>query len=165
MAVTGDTATFVTAAGHRALRTVASVDEIEPELIGFVRTAVRWLDPRFPQSGGRRPGERGGWTDDQQVETEFVQVEELARDGRGLRIIRLYRITSPGGPYDGAIRIIALGAANGARLELRWNFVASEAEVRGTSAELTVDGARHVECVADFRSWFDTDPAGRPIGN
>lgn len=160
-----NTATFVTAAGHRATRSVASIDEIEPELIGFMRTAVRWLDPRFPQNGGRGPRERGDWTDDQQVKTEFVQVEERARDGRGLRIIRLYRITSPGGPYDGALRIIVLGAANDARLELRWNFVASETEVRGTSAELTVDGARRVECVADFRSWFDTDRSGRPVGN
>jgi hypothetical protein len=156
MAVTGDTATYVTAAGRRATRSVATVDEIEPELVAFVRTAVRWLDPRFPQTGRRGPREGGGWTDDQQVETVIQQVEELARDGRGLRIIRLYRIAPPGEPYDGAIRIIALGAANDARLELRWNFVASETEVRGTSAELTVDGARHVECVEDFRSWFDT---------
>src|SRR6188768_4393060 len=111
MAVTGDTATFVISTGPRATRTVAAVDAIENELVGFVRTAVRWLDPRFPQSGGRRPGERGSWTDDQQVETEFVQVEELARDGRGVRIIRLYRMTPPGGPFEGAIRIIVLGAA------------------------------------------------------
>jgi len=156
MAVTGDTATFVTAAGPRATRSVATVDDIEPELVGFVRTAVRWLDPRFPQTGRRGSRERGAWTDDQQVETEMVQVEELAKDGRGLRIIRLYRITPPDGPYEGAIRIIALGVANNARLELRWNFVASETEVRGTSAELTVEGTRHVECVEDFRSWFDT---------
>lgn len=55
----------------------------------------------------------------------------------------------------GAIRIIAVGAANDARLELRWNFVASLTEVRGTTAELTVDGARHSDCVADFRRCFD----------
>jgi len=156
MAVTGDTAIFVTAAGRRATRSVASVDEVEPELLGFVRTAVRWLDPRFPQKGRRGSPVGGGWTDDQQVETVVREVEELAPDGRGLRIIRLYRMTPPGGPYEGAIRIIAVGAANDARLELRWNFVASETEVRGTSVELTVDGARHVECVADFHSWFDT---------
>ena len=156
MPETSDTERFVTAAGHRATRSVASVDEIEPELIAFVRTAVRWLDPHFPQSGDRGPRQRGGWTDDQQVETEFVQVEEVTGDGRGLRILRLYRISPPGEPYHGAIRVVALGAANGARLELRWNFDASETEVRGTSAELTVDGELHAECVASFRSWFDT---------
>ena len=155
MAVTGETATFVTAAGHRATRIVASVDEIEPELVGFVRSAVRWLDPRFPQKGRRGQAVGGGWTDDDQVETAFKQVEELADDGRGLRIIRLYRIAPLDEPCEGAIRIIVLGAANDARLELRWNFLATETEVRGTSAELTVEGARHVECVEDFRSWFD----------
>lgn len=155
MAVTGDTATFVTATGPRATRGVATVEEIEPELRGFVRNAVRWLDPRFPQRGRRSDPVEGGWTDDQQVETVMQQVEELTADGRGLRIIRLYRIAPPPEPYEGAIRIIVVGAANDARLELRWNFVASELEVRGTSAELTVDGPRHVECVADFLSWFD----------
>lgn len=151
-----DTATFITATGHRATCSVASVDEIEPELVAFVRTLVRWLDPRFPETGRREPPVGGGWTDDQQIETQFQQVEELARDGRGLRILRLYRMTPPGGPFEGAIRIVALGAANDARLELRWNFVASEFEVRGTSAELTVEGAGQVECADDFRSWFET---------
>jgi hypothetical protein len=144
--------TFITAAGPRATR---SVDEIEPELIRFVRTAVRRIDPHFPETGGRGQRVRGGWTDDQKVETEFVQVEELAPDGRGLRILRLYRMTSPGPPWDGAVRVIALGMANDARLELRWNFVASATEVCGTSAELTVEGAPDAGCAQDFRSWFD----------
>jgi hypothetical protein len=157
MAETGDTATYVSAAGPRATRSVATVDEIEPELVGFVRTAVRWLDPRFPQTGRRGPREGGNWTDDQQVETVMVQVEELAQDGRGLRIIRLYRVAPPGEASEGALRIIALGVANDARLELRWNFLASVTEVRGTSVELTVEGARHVECIADFHSWFDVN--------
>lgn len=156
MAVTGDTATFVTAAGPRATRSVPTVDAIEPELIGFVRTAVRWLDPGFPQKGRRTAAVKGGWTDDEQVETEMTQVEELTHDGRGLRIIRLYRMAPPEGPFEGAIRIIVVGAANDARLELRWNFVASETEVRGTSAELTVEGSRQYDCIEDFRSWFET---------
>jgi len=154
--VASDTETFVVAAGPRATRTVATVDEIEPELVGFVRSAVRWLDPAFPQKGRRGDRVKGGWTDEQQVETEMTQVEELTPDGRGLRIIRLYRMTPPGGPFEGAIRVIAVGAANQAKLEVRWNFIASEAEVRGTSAELTVDGTRQFECVEDFKSWFET---------
>ncbi len=116
-----DTATLVTATGLRATRTVATVDDIEPELVGFVRTAVRWLDPRFPQKG----------------------------------LLRLYRMTPIDGPYEGAIRIIAVGVANEARLELRWNFVASDTEVRGTSALLIVEGARETDCIADFVNWFD----------
>ncbi|MEO8698916.1 MAG: hypothetical protein ABI867_02700 [Kofleriaceae bacterium] len=150
-----DTATLVTATGLRATRTVATVDDIEPELVGFVRSAVRWLDPRFPQTGLRDEGGRGGWIGDDQVETEMTQFEELAHDGRGVRIIRLHRMTPVDGAYEGAIRIIALGVANEARLELRWNFVASEIEVRGTSALLIVEGARESQCIADFVSWFD----------
>ena len=156
MAATDDTSTFVTAAGPRATRTVPSVDAIEPELVGFVRSAVRWLDPGFPQKGVRGQGVKGGWTDDEKVETEFTQVEELSADGRGIRIIRVYRMSPPTPPWEGAIRVIAVGVANGARLEVRWNFVADESEIRGRSAELTVEGPRHTECVADFQSWFET---------
>lgn len=155
MAATGDSATFVTASGPRATRVVANVDEVEGELLGFVRNAVRWLDPRFPQKGRRGQGVRGAWTDAEQAETEMTQVEELTPDGRGVRIIRLVRVVTEGEPSDGAIRVIAVGVANDARLELRWNFITSETEVRGTSAELTVDGPRSTECVADFLSWFE----------
>ena len=156
MAGTGDTATFVTAAGPRATRIVPTCDAIEPELVSFVRSAVRWLDPGFPQKGIRGERVRGGWKDDQQVETEFTQVEELTSDGRGIRILRVYRMTEPGPPWEGAVRVVVVGAANGAKLELRWNFIATESEVRGTSAELTVEGPRQFECIADFKSWFDT---------
>lgn len=151
-----DTATFVTAAGPRATRTVPNVDAIEPELVGFVRSAVRWLDPGFPQKGIRDKGVKGGWTDDEQVPSEFTQFEELSSDGRGIRIIRVYRMTPPAPPWEGALRVIAVGAANGARLEVRWNFIADENQIRGTTAELTVEGPRHTECVADFQSWFET---------
>lgn len=168
---------YIIANGPLATRSVSTVDEVEPELLGFVRSWALWLDAGFPQAGRRGSYAAGGlrdesradggwsdglqvrgsWIDDQQVKTEFTQVEELTPDGRGLRILRLYRITpaSPYGPYEGAIRVIALGAANGARLELRWNFVADESEVRGASAELTVEGAGHSACVADFRRLFD----------
>ena len=156
MSATGDTATFVTAAGPRATQIVPNVDTVEPDLVAFVRSAVRWLDPSFPQKGTRDKGVKGGWTDDQQVETEFTQFEELTSDGRGIRIIRLYRMSPPVPPWQGAIRVIAVGAANGARLEIRWNFIADENEIRGTTAELTVEGPRQFECIADFKSWFDT---------
>ena len=155
MDAAGDTATYVTAAGPRATRVVSRVADIEPELIEFVRTAVRWLDPSFPQSGLRSGWVGGGWTDEEKVETEFVQAEELAPDGRGLRIVRVYRIAPDDQPFEGAVRVVALGAANGAHLELRWNFLADENQVRGTTTDLTVDGAGHLACVADFRSWFD----------
>jgi hypothetical protein len=149
-----ETATFETASGPRATRTVDSLDMIEPELATFVRGAARWLDPWFPQHGRRGPNERGGWTDDNQVETVMQQVEDFDREGRGLRIIRLYRIVTPGGPHEGAIRVIAVGLANGAQLALRWNFIASDQDVRGTSAEMTVEGPHRKECVADFHEWF-----------
>jgi len=155
MAVTGDSSILVTAAGRLATRTVSRVDDIEPELRDFVRTSVRWLDPSFPHTGRRGQGQRGGWTDDDQVETEMTQFEELDHEGRGLRIIRLYKMSPPEGPFEGAVRVIALGAANGAKLELRWNFLASDLEVRGTSAELTVEGERRDEVVHDFQRWFD----------
>jgi hypothetical protein len=146
--------THETARGPRATQIVDSIDTIEPELAAFVRGTARWLDPWFPQRGRRGPNERGGWTDDKQVETLMQQVEELDAEGRGLRIIRLYRVVTPGGPHEGAVRVIAVGLANGAQLELRWNVVASSQDVRGTSAELTVKGPQHEACVADFHEWF-----------
>lgn len=150
-----ETATLVTAKGSRATRTIANVDDIEAELVGFVRTAVRWLDPRFPQTGHRGERGRGGWTGDDQVQTEMTQVEELAHDGRGIRIIRLHRDALVDGGYAGAIRVIAVGVANGELLELRWNYIATENDVRGTSAMLLVEGERQSECIADFVSYFD----------
>ena len=83
------------------------------------------------------------------------QVEELYLDGGGVRIIRLYRLETPDGPHEGAVRVVAVGLANGARLEVRWNFVASDTDVRGTSTALMVDGVRRVQCVADFQRWFE----------
>jgi hypothetical protein len=150
-----DTATLITSTGPRATRTIANVDDIEGELVGFVRTAVRWLDPRFPQTGHRGERGRGGWTGDDQVETEMTQLEELAHDGRGIRIIRLHRDVLIDDGYEGAIRVIAVGVANDQRLEVRWNFLATENEVRGKSALLIVEGERQSECIADFVSWFD----------
>jgi hypothetical protein len=172
-----DAEIFITSTGPLATRVVPTVDDVEPEFIGFVRSWVLWLDPGFPQTGRRGSYSKGGirneslkdggwedglrvrgsWIDDHKVKTEFVQAEEITPDDRGLRILRLYRITPqlPHGPYEGAIRVYTLGAANGARLELRWNFIASENEVRGISAQLTVEGAGHSGCVADFRRLFD----------
>ena len=48
-----------------------------------------------------------------------------------------------------------MGVANDARLELRWNYIATENDVRGTSALLIVEGERQSECIADFVSYFD----------
>lgn len=155
MAATIASATLVTSTGSRATRAVDTVDDIEGELVGFVRTAVRWLDPRFPQTGIRGERGKGGWIDDDQVEVEMVQEEELAKDGRGLRLIRLHRLIPIDGPYEGAIRVIAVGLDPELMLELRWNYIASYTEVRGTSAQLLVEGARQSECIADFVSWFD----------
>jgi hypothetical protein len=153
--MTDDTATFVMATGARATQTVARVDGIVPQLVAFVRGTARWLDPDFPQRGRRGDAVDGSWTDDEGVETVMQQVEELYLDERGLRIIRLRRLQPPEGPHEGAVRVIAVGLGDGAKLELRWNFLASDTEVRGTSAALIVDGARRVHCVADFQRWFE----------
>lgn len=168
--MSSETATFETASGRLATQTVESVDAIQPQLVPvddrliprdsgpgrvtFVRGAARWLDAWFPQQGNRGPKERGGWTGEDGIETQMQQVGVLAPEGRGLRIIRVYRLTPPGGPLEGAVRVVAVGLPAGVELELRWNFIASETEVRGTSAELTVEGSCKEECVADFRQWF-----------
>jgi hypothetical protein len=144
------TALFEIAAGPRATQTVDSVDAIAPQLVAFVRGAARWLDPWFPQRGLPGPGERGSWTD-HGVTVAVQQVEELS-DGRGLRIIHLRRGPS-GDAHQGAIRVVAVGLGR-RMLELRWNFVAGEHGLRGSSAELTVDGDGGDQCVADFRRWF-----------
>jgi hypothetical protein len=153
--MTDDTTTFVTASGPLATRTVATLDAIEHQLVAFVRGTARWLDPDFPQRGRRGDAVDGSWTDDENVETVMQQVEELYLDGRGLRIIRLHRQQTPDGPHEGAVRVVAVGLADDAKLEVRWNFLASDTELRGTSAALMVDGARQVHCVADFQRWFE----------
>lgn len=156
MAYSLDNATLVLASGPRATRVIANADEIEPELVGFVRNAVRWIDPKFPQKGQRGQGVRGSYTDPTtEVETEMTQVEELAPDGRGIRIIRMIKIVTEGDPIEGVVRVVAVGVANGGQLELRWNFTATEWELRGGSAQLTVEGPRQEECIADFLSWFE----------
>jgi hypothetical protein len=157
--MTSESATVETASGQRVTPIVESVDAIEPMFCTFVRGTARWLDPFFPQRGSRSAPARGGWTGDDAVETQMQEVDEVDPDGRGLRLIRLYRMTPPGGPFEGALRVAAVGLPDGFELELRWNFVASDTEVRGTSAELTVEGRRKEECLADFRRWF---AGGRP---
>lgn len=153
--MTDDRTTFVMASGPRATQTVATVAAIEPQLVAFVRGTARWLDPDFPQRGRRHDAVLGSWTDDEQVETVMQQVEELYLDGRGVRIIRVYRMETRDGPHEGAVRVVAVGLADDAKLEVRWNFLASGTEVRGTSVALMVDGARQVHCVADFQRWFE----------
>jgi hypothetical protein len=112
------------------------------------------LDPSFPQSGDRGPKERGQWTNDDQTITYMQQVEELDGDKRGIRTIRLLRHRLPGEPNEGALRVIAVGLANDAVLEVRWNIIVSATEVRGQDAELKVDGANKDKCIADFRECF-----------
>ena len=134
--------------------TVDSVDIIEPQLVVFVRGTARWLDPTFPPHGRRGLNERAQWTDDAEIETKMQRVTEFDMYQRGVEIIRLYRTDPPEGPCPGSIRVIAAGLPEGCVLELRWEFVASEHDVRGTSAELTVGGLNHGECLTDFRRWF-----------
>jgi hypothetical protein len=149
-----ETTTIEMATGPRATQIAETVDVVEPEFVSFVRRAARRLDPSFPQSGQLGPTERGQWTDDDQVVTLMQQVEEFDDDGRGIRTIRLVRTGVPGGPHDGAVRVIAVGLANDAALEVRWNITISATEVRGKSAQLKVDGARKDVCIAEFREWF-----------
>ena len=140
--------------GPRAIHTVETVDAVEPELVNLVRGYARWLDPSFPESGERGPKERGQWTNDDQVVTYMQQVEEFDGDGRGIRTIRLLRHAVEGGPNNGALRVIAVGLPEGSTLELRWNNVVSAEDVRGLSAELTVDGPNKDKCIAAFNEWF-----------
>jgi hypothetical protein len=149
-----ETTTQETATGPRATRTVETVDSVEPELAQYVRRSALLLDPSFPQSGDRGPKERGQWTNDDQTITYMQQVEELDGDKRGIRTIRLLRHRLPGEPNEGALRVIAVGLANDAVLEVRWNIIVSATEVRGQDAELKVDGANKDKCIADFRECF-----------
>jgi hypothetical protein len=84
-----------------------------------VRRSARSLDPEFPQHGTRGPNERGQWTNDDGTITYMQQVEEFDDAGRGIRTIRLIKHATPGGPNEGALRIVAVGLANDAMLELR----------------------------------------------
>lgn len=133
------TTRVVSASGPAITRTVASVEAFEPLLVAFVRGTARWLDPWFPQRGRR--GEPA-------IVDHAQHVEELDFDRRGVLLIR----------QDGALRIVAVGL-EGAVIELRWNFVASATDVRGTSAELTAGGPHCESCVADFETWFGASQA------
>jgi hypothetical protein len=155
--------TFEIATGPRATLAVETLDAIEPQLLAFLRGTARWLDPGFPQHGTRGPAQRGGWSENQAadqvgnevanaVDVDMQQVDELL-DGRGVRIIRLHRAPTSEGAHEGAIRLQVVGLAH-SQLELRWNFAASAEGLRGTSAELTLEGVQHEACVADFRRWF-----------
>lgn len=125
---------MITATGPGATRTVDSALAFEPLLVAFVRGTARWIDPWFPKRGRRGPPV---------ILDDVQQVEELDFEGRGVRVIR----------QDGALRIVAVGLVD-ATIELRWSFAASGSEVRGTSAELVVEGPHHEQCVADFEHWF-----------
>lgn len=153
--------TYEVAKGPRATRTVETIDAVEPELVTFVRASARSLDPSFPQSGTRGPKARGQWKDDDQVPTLMQQVEELDTQGRGIRMIRTVTTRTPGEPHEGAVRVIAVGLPNGARLEIWWDIILSATEVRGTSIELTVAGEGKQKCIADFHDWFGVMPAER----
>ncbi|HTL34380.1 MAG TPA: hypothetical protein VL326_14735 [Kofleriaceae bacterium] len=146
---------YETAAGPFATRIVETLDAVEPELVTFVRTWARYLDARDLAEGTRGPKERGQWVDDDGITTYMQQVEDFDADGRGIRTIRLLRHEVEGGPNEGALRVIAIGLANDAKLELRWNVIVSPEEVRGTSAELTAEGAGREQCIAAFRDQFD----------
>jgi len=141
--------------GPRATRTADSADPVEREFVSFVRRTAHWLDPEFPTEGHRGPSERGKWTDDAGVVTLLQQVEEFDTQGRGIRSLRLMRLGPPSGPHESTLRVVAVGMANAAQLELCWNFATTDEELRGASAELTVSGAGEERCVAAFRDWFD----------
>lgn len=147
--------TVTVSTGPRATRTAETIDPIERELVSFVRRTARWLDLEFPADGQRGPNERGQWTGDDGVVTMMQQVEAFDGNGRGIRTLRLMRVGPPGGPHESTLRVVAVGLANHAQLELDWSFTTTDQELRGTSAELTVSGAGEERCVAAFRDWFD----------
>lgn len=144
---------YETAQGHRATRTVGTVDEVEPELATWVRKTARALDPGFPQSGTRGPKQKGQWETDG-VTTLMHLVEALDEHGRGIRIIRTIETGTEGEPHKGAVRVVAVGLPNNAQLEIWWDIIVSATEVRGTSIELTVDGECKQQCIAGFHDWF-----------
>ena len=144
---------YETAQGPRATRTVETVDAIEPELVMWVRTTARALDPAFPQNGTRDRKQKGQWETDG-VTTLMHLVEELDEHGRGIRIIRTIETGTEGEPHKGAVRVIAVGLPNSTQLEIWWDIIVSAAEVRGTSIELTVEGERKQQCIARFHDWF-----------
>jgi hypothetical protein len=153
-----DNDTCVIAKGPRALRVVESLDHVEQELVMFLRTSARWLDPTFPQSGERGTGQRGQFTGSDGLETLFIEVDEFDADGRGVRMTRyLYLGSVPDseeGENKGAFTAEAIGLT-AATFTLRWEFITSAAEVRGAFAALFVSGAAKEQCIADFRDWFD----------
>ena len=151
-----DTETCVIAKGPRATGIVETLDQVEPDLMTFVRASARRLDSTFPMSGERGTGQRGQWTDDDGVKNFFTQVEEFDSQGRGIRVVRLMFVGEPAGePHPGAITIAAIGLANDAKLTLRWDFITSGEHIRGTSAALFVAGTAKEDCIADFRDLFD----------
>ncbi|HUS29115.1 MAG TPA: hypothetical protein VMZ53_11410 [Kofleriaceae bacterium] len=149
-----DTETCEIAKGPRAVRIVSSADEVEPELVAFVRSSARWIDPTFPQSGDRALGQKGQYTNDEGIECYFTQVEEYDSDGRGVRIVRYMRVLTPLGPHDTSMTVTAIGLANNASLAVRWDFITTEQNLRGKSAAIFISGARKDQCIADFREWF-----------
>lgn len=152
--MTAETTIYETSDGPRAKQIVETVDAVEPAFVAFVRNcATHCQDPTFPQTGQRGPKERGQWANSDGSITYMQQVEEFDDAGRGIRMIRLIKHAAPGEPKEGALRMIAVGLPNNARLELRWEMVVSATEVRGTSLEIAVDGAGRDKCIAAFREW------------
>jgi hypothetical protein len=141
------------ATGPRAQQAIASLDDIEPELLLFMRGTARWMDPWFPQRGLRGDPQRGEWTQDDGIKVYMRLCDELV-DGKGIRMIRFYY--APVGSDDVhvvAIRLQVVGLVD-AELELRCNFDADVNSLRGTSAVLSVAGVGHEQCLADFHRWF-----------
>lgn len=147
-------ATFEVCRGRRATQTIWSLDDIEPELLTFIRGTARWLDPFYPQRGARGAGQRGQWTQADGAKVSMMLVEEFAADGRGIRITRLLIVPArEGGVYGATIRLEAIGLVD-AKLVLQCDFAADEQALRGTLAALTVQGPHDEACLADFRMWF-----------
>ena len=150
------------AKGPRALQLVETVDAVAPELVMVLRRFARWLDPTFPQEPGEPClGEKGQWTSDGIV-TLFTQVDELNALGLGVRIIRKLSYKHRYSDDDefeenkqGSVAVHAIGLPNGGELSINWKLIVNGREVRGTSAELWIDGPNVEACVADFRDVFD----------
>jgi hypothetical protein len=90
------------------------------------------------------------------VQTLFTQVEEFDAHSRGIRVVRYVDLGQiEGDPYKCAMTVAAIKLANAAPLSLRWDFITSSEEVRGTSCALFVSGAGKEQCIAEFREVFD----------
>jgi len=144
-------------AGATANVTVEAVEELEQQLVQFCREVLVRVDSSFPSHGERGAIEKGQVSEYTQ-QVLFTRCQEL-RDGRGLEIMRLLRAEDA----SGAVRVKAVGLAEGNSFEASWSFVVDPDRVEGDHLELVVAGEIEEKIVGAFSlrfgSWNVKDPS------